>query len=225
MLAMLPSELHYTIGTFVGLGYFALQSCSRRLNVELSCAEELRHELRPDRVNEMYATPVRKRRSGEIRPHWEPTQSRAFAVAQFHWACIRGYLPLAQWLAYRYKLTVKHARIESLHDACANGHLSTAQWLATHFGLTPADIKASLAVTCMYGHLTTAEWLAGHFKLTPKDARIANNLALRMACMGGHLKAAQWLVAHFGLTVEDIIGVTSENTAIKAWLVDLRRVR
>ena len=94
----------------------------------------------------------------------------------FRWACARGHLIVAQWLADQFALTVEDAR---------------------------AKDNAAFRWACEQGHLDVVQWLAERFALTTEDARVMDNSALGWSCAKGHLQVARWLVAQFQLTVED----------------------
>lgn len=89
--------------------------------------------------------------------------------APLRWACKKGPLAVARWLAACFDLTAHDARTfgnEALGGALDRGHLSLAVWLVGHFGLTAAD-----AWSYNNTPLPLVRWQVARFGLKNADAR------------------------------------------------------
>jgi hypothetical protein len=119
-------------------------------------------------------------------------------------ACGRGDLPMARWLAARFRLA--HCEIDTLRAACIRGDLPMVQWLATRFDFPVKAIcrrsyNAPLECACVNGHLRVAQWLVGRYgsRHCPRMAELLGPI-----CAQKYFTVARWIAQHFRITTAEV---------------------
>ena len=117
-------------------------------------------------------------------------------------ACKRGHLAIAQWLAVRLDLDRSCAAdskrcswSRAFAETCRNGHLDVARWLAEQVTFEDDAIMRALGDSSESGRLELLRWLAERFRLFDAATDLEDAFeALMLACRGGQLPVVQWLV-------------------------------
>jgi hypothetical protein len=140
-----------------------------------------------------------------------PASVRASNNRAFRWACQRGHLELARWLAARFALTSADAR--ALNDsafvqACAKGHLKLAGWLVDSFGVTGATVVSNeyylLRHSCETGRTKVADWLITKFSLELPEVQKNVIQSMMHPLLHGAIALVRWLEARTGRAVRVI---------------------
>lgn len=133
----------------------------------------------------------------------EPTRGSFSLKNCLHYACINGYIDVAQWLVSN-KKQCKHIDVHEhidyiFQDTCKHGQLETAQWLLT---FEPEE---------------------GPFQVHRR-----NDYPFVNSCLNGHLELAKWLLSlepthgHFTVDVDALMRKCRGRSDIVEWLHSVR---
>lgn len=93
-----------------------------------------------------------------------------------YYACIRGCLREAKWLAAEYGLHRDEVLINDMYPfrgACGHGRLAVAKWIADEYEPTRESVmdfdNCILYYVCDGGHLEVAKWLVARYKMEQTD--------------------------------------------------------
>src|SRR3989344_9332296 len=75
--------------------------------------------------------------------------------AAFRWACYKGHLEVAKWLASQ-GVNIHAVDEDAFRRACCNGHLEVAEWLVSQGVNIHAYDEDAFRWACHNGHLEVA---------------------------------------------------------------------
>lgn len=120
----------------------------------------------------------------------------------FKMACLRNYVPMAQWLSTLAGFKIKQIWLPIIKNCCVLGNLNIIKWLSSQ-GNFKISIGFLFYISCVKGGLETSKWLWSNISNQPNSNLLSFNLLFKEVCRQGKLTTAEWLFSLGGIDIHE----------------------
>ncbi|KAH3765215.1 hypothetical protein Pelo_2906 [Pelomyxa schiedti] len=130
---------------------------------------------------------------------YAPEAMRYTAARAVHFAAIKGYLPVVQWLVRRFDVDwyrLHQVGRDTLLDTIQAGHMETAKWLFVEARgpQTGTRLPAVCLALCSHRHWGFLQWIFDQVVKSPGLTQASLQGALHGASVAGDVATAKWVL-------------------------------